>query len=84
MLIGEQDVVRTKPRPFLPLRLLHLHDHRAAAEDLLGVRRDVSAGGAIVLVRCADAVTRARHHQHLVATADIPWTALGTRPTRYS
>jgi hypothetical protein len=70
MQIGEEDLPFFQLSPFLWLRLFHLHHHFGLAEDLLGIARDLRAGGFIGLVVEADAHSGAGLDQHLMAIMD--------------
>ena len=69
--IGEEDLPLAQHLPFARLRLLDLDDHLGRGEDLGRAADDARTGGHVVRIAGADAGTRPRLHDQLVAVARI-------------
>ena len=71
MQIGVEKLAVTELRPFGGLRLLHLDDHVALFEDILGGGGDLGAGRGIGGIISADTDARLGLHPDLVAVGNI-------------
>jgi hypothetical protein len=67
MEVGEQRLAWTQPLDLDGLRLLHLHDHVGAGENLVRVRQNLRADARVFLVAKVDRLACSGLDEHFVA-----------------